>query len=318
MHFVALLYDRNARSLRRTPSRISLRGYNSKTWVPAELSHIKLAVYAIAYAPCPTSRDTFLSNVQRVQVPFTWDRYKGKVIDFIYKHVHKTCEEYMRGCSVRTFDLHDELISMADRLIDEAKNEYSDDHDAVTDMPNQSEGSQFYDSLKKIIRFEAGLTATAIDFEIARNASASPRHIFSEHFDFNTDFPLNPQHQGFSSPATPDFIFRHKVIGDIKSGPWKQFFEYTAIAYALAYEDDIGQDMDYGVILNVELPTRRRVPVHYEVKIEHLDDRKRERFVALRNRKLEIINSKQDPGKPARDKCAPDCPFLSHCWETGD
>jgi len=240
------------------------------------------------------------------------------VIDFIYKNIHKTCSDYVTGRRAKAFKLYDALTEKQGELIEEAKGEFKEDYERIESLPIPREINSFYDSLKKIIRFEAELTSATINFEIARNKAANPNHIFSEHFDFNTNYSLNPRHQGFNSPATPDFIFRHKIVGDIKSGSWKRSFEYTVIAYALAYEDHTNQNMDYGVILNVELPGSRLVPVHYEGGIEFLDDRKRERFIALRNRKLEIINSRTDPGKPAREKCPPDCPFLSHCWETGD
>jgi len=318
MHFVAVLYEKTARSYESTPSPITLRGYDTRTWIPSELAQIRLPVYALAYAPCSTCRDIYLNRVAEIEIPFTWERYKGKVIDFIYKSIHKTCSDYVTQCAARVFKLYDELINKQGELIEGAKRKFQQDYARIASLPRQGEINSFYDSLKKIIRFEAELTSATINFEIARNRAANPNRIFSEHFDFNTDYSLNPRHQGFNSPAIPDFIFHHKIIGDIKSGSWKRFFEYTVIAYALAYEDHTGHNMDYGAILNVELPNSRLIPVHYEVGIEFLDDRKRERFIALRNRRLEIINSKRDPGKPAREKCPPDCPFLSHCWETGD
>lgn len=318
MHFVAVLYEKTARSFESIPSPITRRGYEPQTWVPAELARIKLPVYAIAYAPCPTSRDIYLEKVANIQTPFTLDRYKGKVIDFIYKNLHKSCSVYVTGADVKSFDLYKELTSKQDQFIEDAKREFQTEFKKIAPPPGQRDLELFYNSLKKIIRFEAELTSATINFEIARNKAASPRHIFSQLFDFNTDFSLNPQHQGLNAPAIPDFIFRHMVVGDIKSGSWKSFFEYTAIAYALAYEDDTSQNMNYGVILHVELPDSRRIPVHYEVKIEYLDDRKRERFIALRNRKLEIVNSGVDPGKPDRTQCPSDCPFQSHCWTTED
>jgi len=317
MHFVAVLYEKTARSYESTPSPITLRGYDAKTWTPAELAHVKLPVNALAYAPCPTCRDIYLERVANIQAPFTWERYKGKVVDFIYKNLHKVCFEYVTQVAVGSFDLYKTLIDGQDQLIEKAKRKFQRDYGRIVAPPGVPNHDCFYESLKKIIRFEAELTSASINFEIARNENTNPSRIFSQLFDFSTDYSLSPQHQGFSSPATPDFIFRHNVIGDIKTGQWKSFFEYTVIAYALAFEDYTNQNMDYGVVLNAELPNSRLIPAHYKVGIEYLDDRKRERFIALRNRKLEIISSKKDPGKPARGLCAPDCPFLSHCWETG-
>lgn len=318
MHFVAVLYEKTARSYESAPSQINLRGYDHHTWTPAELANIKLPVYALAYAPCPTCRDVYLDRVANVQTPFTWGRYKGKVIDFIYKNLHRICFEYVTQTRARSFDLYKKLTEGQEQLLEEAKREHQRDYNTITNPPSETDRNCFYESLKKIIRFEAEITSASIDFEIARNRNANPGRIFSQIFDFNTDFSLHPQHQGFSSPATPDFIFGHRVIGDIKTGSWQSFFEHTVIAYALAYEDHTNQNMDLGVILNVELPNSRRIPVHCEVGIKYLDDRKRERFIMLRNRKLEIIHSQKDPGKPTRPKCSPDCPYLSHCWGTED
>lgn len=318
MHFVAILYDKTARSFESTPSTIILRGYHPKTWIPPELAHVKLPVYALAYAPCLTNRDIYLERIESIDIPFTWSRYKGRIIDDIYKIIHKICSEYVRQHRTSAFNLYNELIYNQDAIIAKVKKERKKDFNNIETPPVPTEIEIFYDSLKKIIRFEGELTSAMINFEIARNRSANPLHIFQDIFNFNTDYSLNPRHQGFQSPATPDFVFRHQIIGDIKSGTWRRFFEYTAVAYALAYEDYTSRNMDYGVILNVELPKSRLVPVHYDCSIEYLDDRKRERFLALRNRKLEIIDAKKDPGKPDHKECDPECPFLNHCWGKGD
>jgi len=42
MHFVAILYEKTARSYETAPSTITLRGYDHKTWIPAELTQIRL------------------------------------------------------------------------------------------------------------------------------------------------------------------------------------------------------------------------------------------------------------------------------------
>jgi len=271
MHFVAVLYEKTGRSLESAPAPITLRGYNARTWAPPELAGVKLPVYALAYAPCPTCRDVYLDKVVNVQMPFTWGRYTGKMIDFIYKNLHRLCSDYVTQARAKSFDLYKRLIDGQDQLIEEAKREHQSDYNTISTPPSETDSDCFYGSLKKIIRFEAELTSASIDFEIARNRNANPGHIFSHLFDFNTDYSLNPRHQGFSSPATPDFIFGHRIIGDIKTGIWQSFFEHTVIAYALAYEDHTNQNMDYGVILNVELPNSRLIPVHHEVGIEYLD-----------------------------------------------
>jgi CRISPR-associated protein Csa1 len=317
MHYLAILYEKTARALETPQSPITLRGYDPKTWIPPELSDVKLPVYAIAYAPCPTFRDIYLERVTGIELPVTWKRYQGKLIDEVYKSIHHTSLEYVTKSKAKNFDLYNELVSNREIIIEEAKRKYQRDFRNIISPPGNPEIENFYNTLQKIIRFEAELTSSTINFEIARTRNANPNRIFNEIFDFNTDLSLNPRHQGLNSPATPDFIFRHKIIGDIKSGTWRKFFEYTAIAYALAYEDHTNQNMDYGVVLHVELPSSCLIPVHYECEIEYLSDHKRKRFLAVRNRKFEIIKSQQDPGKVERIKCDPECQHLLDCWGNG-
>ena len=161
----------------------------------------------------------------------------------------------------------------------------------------------------------ATIASALIDFEIGRVEGATPKGIFNEYLGFNTNVVLRSPHLGFTGKVSPDFIYRHEVIGDIKTGTWQEFFMYTAIAYALAYEEHTRRDMNYGTILYPEFPRNQRIPVYHYTSIEFLSDPMRLAFKAVRDRKLQIIHDKKDPGKPdSKDKCDPGCPFLSHCW----
>jgi len=313
MHFIALLYDRTP-GISSAEASITLRGNDHKTWIASELGEIQLPVNALAYASCPTFRDIYLEAVKGETRPPTWDRYKGRVIDEIYKNIHKTCEEYASSCRARNCDLYTHLISQQDGLIDQAKRKYKAAFDSTETKPEGTEVEEFDRALHKIVKFEAEITSSILDFEIAHLESANPGKIFSDFFDFNTDFALTAKHQGFTIPSIPDFIFRNSIIGDIKSGEWHDFFIYTLVAYALAYEEHTGRPMNCGVILHVELPTSRRVPAHYHTTIEQLSDYHRKRFLTIRDRKLQIIKDGIDPGKPDDATNCGGCAFHRTCW----
>lgn len=315
MHYIAILYERTRQSRGTTGPAIELRGYSPKTWIPAELSEVELPVYALAYTPCPRFRDVYLEWVLETPITPTWGRYQGRVIDEVYKLIHERCEEYASGTRTRNFDLYNHLIREQNAILANAKNKYQRELSQIQTQPDESVTQAFDEALKKIIRFEAEITSAFINFEIAKIESANPHQIFTEYFNFNTDFALSARNQGFRTPATPDFIYRHEVIGDIKSGKWQHFLEYTIVAYTLAYEEHTGHDMNYGAILHVELPTSRLVPAHYRAGIKFLDDYKRKRFILMRDRKLEIVSQGLDPGKPdSQNECDTECPFLSYCW----
>lgn len=312
MHYIAILYERTPQSRSTAEANIRLRGYTQPTWVDSEWP--RLPVYALAYVFCPTSRDVYLEWVEKKVRPFTWERYQGRVIDELYKLIHLNCQEYALHTPTSRFDLYTHLVSIQGQLVSDAKDRHQNAFEQISPRPNQRQIQAFDDGLQKIVRFEGEITSAFMDFEIARLQSASPNRIFREYFDFNTDFALRAKNQGFATPATPDFVFRHAVVGDIKSGHWQAFFEYTVVAYALAYEEHTHRDMNYGAILHVELPRRRQVPAHYEGDVIYLDDAKRRRFLAVRNRKLQIVANAIDPGKPDSNPGCAGCSFYSDCW----
>lgn len=314
MHYVTLLDDRFQKISRaRKQINVELRGYRPSTWIPSELSGIELPVYAIAYNICPTYRDIYLEFVQHLRTVPTWGRYRGRMIDEIYKTVHKECVEHISSCGVNNFALYQHLLEHQNNILSDAKRKHRRGLTGLT--PSSSDVQTLDDELKKIIRFEAIITSAFMNFQIAKIRSANLRRIFNQYFSFNTDVCLNAPHQGFRADAVPDFIYRNSVVGDIKSGKWREFFYYTIVAYALAFEEHTNEDMNYGVILHVET-SRRPMPLHYRTRIELIDDYKRERFLLVRNRKLEIVNDRVDPGlPPGREQCDPSCSFLPNCWE---
>lgn len=321
MHYVTFLDDRTQKIGRaRRQLTITLRGYNPRTWIPAELSHVTLPVHTIAYSLCPTYRDVFLEVVEGKPRQSTWQRYCGRVIDEVYKLIHLKCEEYAsQPRIVRTFDLHNYLLTEKDNIIGEAKGKYSHQLSSLSTAPSVSEVTSLDNQLAKIIRFEAELTSALMNFQIAKVQGANVKRIFDQYFDFNTDLAFRAPHQGFTSDATPDFLYKHRVVGDIKSGKWQEFFEQTVVAYALAYEEHTQENMDYGVIMHVEIPPSRQVPVHYKTRIEVLDDLKRRRYLAVRDRKLQIVATGIDPEKlQSSSECEPGCSFFRDCWGQDD
>ena len=313
MHFIALLDDK-MRGVSSTVPNITLRGNDPKTWVAPELQDVQLPVNAIAYANCPTFRDIYLEVVEnKIRLP-TWERYQGRVIDEVYKSVHKICEQYVSQCKAQNCDVYDHIIKQQDDLVTKVKKEFRGDFDSIAVKPSQNEIDKFDAALRKIIKFEAEITSSYMDFEISRLKDANPKKVFDNFFHFITDFAITTKHQGFGTPSTPDFIFRNTVIGDIKAGPWQDFLLYTVVAYALAYEEYTGKPIDLGSILHVELMDSRLVPTHYRATIEQLDDHRRKRFLAVRDRKLQIIKDKIDPGKPDDQAKCVGCSFQDECW----
>lgn len=318
MHFVAQVYkdeQENIRGQGKDSDTITLRGYNPKMWVAPELMEVKLPVNVIAYNACITGRDLYLERIGGMRSPETWERYQGRLIDSVYKLSHELCETYvLRQAHIKS-NLETYLMKNHRKIINAAKTEHSEVFRKINPQPNQTLVRNFDPILRKIIRSEARIASSLIDYEIGRVEGATKKGIFNEYLGFNTDVILRSPHMGFTGKVAPDFIYRHEVIGDIKTGTWQEFFIYTAVAYALAYEEHTRRDMNYGTILYPQFPRNRDIPVYHRTTIVFLNDGMRLAFKTVRDRKLQIIQGRKDPGKSdSQDKCDPGCPFLTHCW----
>lgn len=238
MFSIAVEYERRKGSLDRHIE-IKLRGNQSATWVKPELRQVHLPVNALAFSICPTFRDLYLEYVEHIGRPPSWQRYVGRVVDKLYKKIFHEGRSYSESTPTSTFDIYSHLINASDTMIESTLRSFRDDLRAIDPPPNDETKIKLAVNLKKIIRYEAIQVSAVMEFQLSRLPSASPDTIFCQFFSLNPDASLHSLRQGFTSPATPDFLLNNRVIGDVKCGKWKDCFEYTMVAYALAYEDSL-------------------------------------------------------------------------------
>lgn len=297
---------------------ISLRGYDRKTWAPPELSHIRLPVNLLAYNRCPTHRDVYLKKIENKTLKETWSSYQGRVIDHLLKSIHKKISEYVSNTSLSELLLFEHILSNQNLLIEEAKEKYMPIYRQIQPLTNHQQKIDEFDSgLCKIVRMEAEISGALIDYRISKKFDVRKDAEAEQLFPFLVDITLTARKLGFSDPVTPDFIYRGESLaaGDIKTGPWEEFYSYTFTAYALAYEYEHRQDINFGIILHTDIPPNRQVPIYKQTDINIISDSFRKKFIAVRNHKLEIVDKAEDPGKPSQDRCDPNlCGYYQECW----
>lgn len=319
MHHVAHLLERYNRTKQKNPA-AKLRGYRASTWVPPEyqFNGVALAVNQLAYSACKSYRDLYFERVQGIPRPQTWPRVVGRAVDAIYKQVHEVARQYCHSTRAKDFDLVEFLAQEGPGLVEQVLREELRDIDSIQpEPPSLRNQTRLRRALEKIVRFEARQISFTIEREMARILNQRPGEIFDQHFDFNVQFNVESRKLGFASPSTADFFYHQVVLGDIKVGEWQSYYDYTMVAYALAYEEEQGVDMDPGAILLVQCPPRR-VPSHQGSRIQFLDDARRKRFLITRDRKLEIIANRIDPGRAEREEdCDRKCPYWERCWGAG-
>ncbi|MBU4502709.1 MAG: CRISPR-associated protein Cas4, partial [Nanoarchaeota archaeon] len=120
----------------------------------------------------------------------------------------------------------------------------------------------------------------------------------------------------------PDFLIRkYKIIGDIKSGMggFEDRYLLTCIGYALAYENEMKEDINFGIIYF--FPTRHSrftKPASFsQVYIFPIDDDVRKYFLDVRDQAYSIISRNSSPNLPDDKRNCTYCKFNEECKQEG-
>ena len=120
---------------------------------------------------------------------------------------------------------------------------------------------------------------------------------------------INPgANLGLSETNTPDFIILKPVIvmGDVKTGiRLRSFHLHTVTGYALAYESQHKEDVNFGVVYFFE--THAKQMSFAQSYLFVIDDFLRRKFLDARNEAYKILQKSELPSL-ARDR-----DYESHC-----
>jgi len=300
---------------------ILIRGYKQKVGtvkiiLPSELFGTTLPVNLLANKYCPTNRDIWLEKVKEKESEKTWPRHKGNIIHKLYFDLFDKAKGYIiKNNIIEKINLQKKLEESGSSFIKGIKENLDSNVRQLTDLPSQAEKQNFINLLGKIVKFESKIAGCLIDYLIATSPDINLGSEFDKLFPFLREKIIRAPLLGFSERGVkPDFIYKESIIGDIKTGKFEEFHKLTAAAYALGYEHHYRQDMNFGVILNVNHLNSRNVPIYEDTKFFVITDEYRKAFLELRNRKFEIIKKRKRPRKPKKEKCNKECPFYKVCW----
>lgn len=298
---------------------ISIRGYdiarvkispdlNNKSWF--------LPVNEIISSYCPTGRYTYLKRcVSDAKLELTWDSFKGRIIDNLYKDLFEAFSAYIQGIKINEFFISDKLDEFRKKKLEEIKKQIDKAKTKMIAAPKGDDIDEFIKDIKNLLRYETELCSSIMDHKISIKKDINLKSEAALLFPFIFKVKINAPDLGFAEGAEPDFIYRHRVIGDIKTGEWQDFFYLTCAAYALAYEHEHKQDLDIGVILNPIFHKQRTVPLYYNSEMLVIKDKYRKDVLLLRDKKIKLIKDQIDPKTPKnKSECPKGCGYLNYCW----
>jgi CRISPR/Cas system-associated exonuclease Cas4 (RecB family) len=136
--------------------------------------------------------------------------------------------------------------------------------------------------------------------------------------------PISPRDKelGLSSTVTPDFIVKYgdtTIVGDIKTGEkFEEFHKLTCTGYALAYENQKKEDVNYGIIYFIPTMIKQvKSKNHFlfpQIYLFEIDSSLRRNFIAQRDNKYDLISKEYLPPFPDNQlHCIHACKWGENC-----
>jgi CRISPR/Cas system-associated exonuclease Cas4 (RecB family) len=300
-------------------SKITVRGYNVEEVKPGSdlrRTEFFLPVNEIAGDYCPTHRYSYIHKVEKRTPKSTWAGLRGRIVDSTYTGMFEELGRYVSSADLKQLYVIESLSEYAKKAVDSARAEITCRKQDLMDPPTNQKIDKFLEELGKILRYESELCGTLLDYKISSKEDIRLKSEFVLLFPYNLKCKIRAPDLGFSGSAEPDFIYSNKVIGDVKTGPWRESFRLTLAAYALAYENETRKKMNLGIIVNPVLMDTRTVPLYTCSEIEIIEDVFRKAALANRDQKLTMIKSGSKPPLPERETvCASGpCGYHDECW----
>jgi CRISPR/Cas system-associated exonuclease Cas4 (RecB family) len=247
----------------------------------------------------------------------TWAGLKGRIIDELYVGLFEEIARYVTCTKLDQFYVVENLQQYAGKAVAGVRKEIEQRRPKLRDPPDDQETDGFLKELWKIFRYESQLCGALLDYKISSKKDIRLKSEFVLLFPFNLKCKIVASDLGFSGSAEPDFIYSSRVVGDIKTGSWRDSFELTLAAYALAYENETRRKMNLGIIVNPALTDSRTVPLHMGSEIRIIEDVVRKAVLVNRDRRLATIRDNVEPPLPEqKDICQP-CGYYDDCWTGG-
>ena len=302
-----------------------LRGY--EYMLPADLRAEPISVNLLASNYCPVHRNVYVERVLRAQRHGAeeFPRVSGREIHKLLQQIHAHLQQYVADfassqSSLRNFDPCGALTEFSNRYIDEVREGL-----LTTGNYRGRDVNRLVLHLRQIAAFEACTASALLNYHIAKSGigAGGLHHVVDTLLDFRAvEQDLHARWLGLTEPVTPDFLYRRCIIGDIKTGEVDAgpggTFELCCTAYAMAWEQENHEPIDWGIILHVSHHRRKNVPIYKDSQVYSLDTTARLRLLEKLVQKLSLIRDERDPGYPSdRDQCG-GCVYEDVCYPDGE
>lgn len=298
------------------PLSIKLRGYTKEEPIipPAQFKDVKPISVGDVVSFCPTHRELYLRKRLKIRDPGakdpSWPRRAGKLIEGALEHVYK----HYRNESASAGRTVDEIAYVAELRLNEyveMKKQAFKELDEKAIRRHELRKEDLQGVLTDNIVLDLFCHQGSLNYE--RQPATKDRML--EALDLFPEW--QPADHIKLSKASPDFtVLRHRAIGDVKSGEWRDEYLLTAAGYALGYESAHGVNINLGIIYLVE--TDPQLISQGRLIMFTLTDSIRQRFLDRRNAALHaVLENGLVPDRPTDEstvmKFCDNCSYNDAC-----
>jgi len=247
----------------------------------------KISMFSVCGKFCPTARDVYLMYVEKKPGRKTYEITLGAI-------AHNLLEYVFDATRKGEFDLSFEQWWRSE-----------------LDRRSQLENVQLMEScLKPLWELVLSQTKTAYLETKAAHPYADEPHALAVALPFLVEHKLNGSLLGLSGTLSVDcYDYLHHIIFDVKvGGQPRDFYRLYPTGYALVFESLYEVPVDVGCSIHIGF-RNGRVTINRDIFF--INDDLRNWWIEERDRKLELVAQRRDPGK-ARE-CPQSCMFEEVC-----
>ncbi|MHA1249861.1 MAG: type I-A CRISPR-associated protein Cas4/Csa1 [Candidatus Helarchaeota archaeon] len=271
-----------------------LRGYSwYKSPVKPYYDEVYIPMYLVTGKYCPTSRDVYINKVLNKRGEINYNISAGI-------SVHKTVSMLIQ------YILEDKVPEYSDWI---AKNEKYIYFPGI----NSTDKSRIKDYMNKIWEYVLTQCKSSYLTRQSEQPYASKRDILTTSIPFLVEHKISGALLGLSGLLSIDcFDYLHNIVFDLKTvkdfNSFEDWYRLAPTGYAMVLESVYEIAIDIGCIVYTTFNNGKLL---VKKDIFFINDDLRSWWLEERDKKLEILAQKMDPGTPV--ECYPDCIYRKEC-----
>ena len=266
-----------------------LRGWN---WHQPPLKpyfdNVKLPMYHVSSKYCPTNRDVFLHHVEKMPSRPNARMALGKLFHGV---VSDGLQVFLRRRDVSFDDWWQKI--------------------RWQEIPERPENVK--ESCASVWEFIQKMCGAKLAEASTSQPYASELDLLASSVPFLIEHRISGELLGLSDILSVDcYDYLRAIMFDLKVASVKEeWHRLYPVGYALVFESvhEVPVDVCCIVYLNVE-----NGKISLQKDLFFANDELRQWWIEERDRKLEIVAQKKDPGRPERSQCKDYCQYFSMCY----